>query len=121
MIPAVITVPVLHRVAPAAARELLLTGEVFGAERALQIGLVNAVDDDVDAAVARFVRALQSGGPTRTGRDEGAAGTWRGRLGQTGTRSCCRSPPPSSPPMRPKKAPASFAEKRPAEWVSLSG
>ncbi len=64
LIPAVITVPVLHRVAPWAARELLLTGEVFGAERALRIGLVNAVEDDVDAGVGRYVHSLLAGGPT---------------------------------------------------------
>ncbi len=63
LIPAVITVPVLHRVAPWAARELLLTGEVFGAERALRIGLVNAVEDDVDAGVGRYVHSLLAGGP----------------------------------------------------------
>jgi len=64
LIPAVISVPVLHRVAPAAARELLLTGDVFDAARALQIGLVNAVADDVDAAVAGYVTGLLRGGPT---------------------------------------------------------
>ena len=64
LIPAVISVPVLHRVAPAAARELLLTGDVFDAARALEIGLVNAVADDVDAAVAVYVTALLRGGPT---------------------------------------------------------
>jgi methylglutaconyl-CoA hydratase len=64
LVPAVITVPVLHRVAPWAARELLLTGEVFTAARALQIGLVNAVDDDVDGCVDRYVRSLLAGEPT---------------------------------------------------------
>ncbi|MGS0686560.1 enoyl-CoA hydratase-related protein [Nakamurella sp. GG22] len=64
LIPAVITVPVLHRVGPTAARELLLTGKVFGAERAREIGLVNAVSDDLDAAVAGYLRALLAGGPT---------------------------------------------------------
>jgi len=64
LIPAVISVPVLHRVAPAAARELLLTGEVFDAARALRIGLVNAVADDVDGTVAAYVAALLRGGPT---------------------------------------------------------
>jgi methylglutaconyl-CoA hydratase len=64
LIPAVITVPVLHRVLPVAARELFLTGEVLDATRALQIGLVNAVASDVDAAVAGYVRSLLRGGPT---------------------------------------------------------
>lgn len=64
LIPAVISVPVLHRVLPVAARELFLTGEVFDAARALQIGLVNAVASDVDAAVAGYVGSLLRGGPT---------------------------------------------------------
>jgi len=64
LIPAVITVPVLHRVAPFAARELLLTGEVFDAATALRIGLVNGVPDDLDAAVAACVQSLLAGGPT---------------------------------------------------------
>jgi enoyl-CoA hydratase/carnithine racemase len=60
----VITVPVLHRVAPFAARELLLTGEVFDAARAARIGLVNVVTDDLDGAVAGCLHALLAGGPT---------------------------------------------------------
>jgi methylglutaconyl-CoA hydratase len=64
LIPAVISVPILHRVHPAAAGELLLTGEVFGAARALEIGLITAIDDDVDAGVARYIRSLLAGGPT---------------------------------------------------------
>lgn len=67
LIPAVITVPVLHRVSGPAARELLLTGEVFDAARARSIGLVNAVDDDIDGAVDRYVTALLAGGPTALG------------------------------------------------------
>ncbi|MET0966250.1 MAG: enoyl-CoA hydratase-related protein [Nakamurella sp.] len=64
LIPAVISVPVLHRVTPAAARELLLTGAVFSAARAVEIGLVNAVADDLDGAVAGYLRDLLAGGPS---------------------------------------------------------
>ncbi len=63
LIPAVITVPVLRRVAPAAARELLLTGEVFDAARASRIGLINSVEPDLPAAVDRCVTALLAGAP----------------------------------------------------------
>ena len=64
LIPAVISVPVLNRVTPSAARELLLTGAVFSATRALQIGLVNAVTEDLDGAVAGYLRDLLAGGPS---------------------------------------------------------
>lgn len=65
LIPAVISIPVLARLDPVAARELLLTGEVFGAARAREIGLINAVAqaDVLDAAVERYVDALLAGGP----------------------------------------------------------
>ncbi len=79
LIPAVISVPVLDRMDRVAARELLLTGEVFDADRALHTGLVNAVahadhrdgsyepDDGVaalDDLVDSFITALLQGGPT---------------------------------------------------------
>lgn len=66
LIPATISVPVLARLNPVAARELLLTGEVFDAARAREIGLVNAVAeaDHLDATVDRYVDALLAGGPS---------------------------------------------------------
>jgi methylglutaconyl-CoA hydratase len=63
--PAVIAPFVLARIGPAAARELFLTGESFGAEEARSIGLVRHVcaGEDLDAAVAARVEALLEGGP----------------------------------------------------------
>lgn len=65
LIPAVISVPVLARLDPVAARELLLTGELFDAARALKIGLVNAVaaPEELDAVVDSYLDALLAGGP----------------------------------------------------------
>jgi methylglutaconyl-CoA hydratase len=70
LIPATISIPVLARLNPVAARELLLTGETFDAERAQRIGLVNAVaaPDELDGAVERYVDALLAGGPTALAR-----------------------------------------------------
>jgi methylglutaconyl-CoA hydratase len=65
VVPAVISIPVLPRLLPRAAHELFLTGETFDAERAAQIGLINAaVDPDaLDAEVNRYVAALVAGAP----------------------------------------------------------
>jgi methylglutaconyl-CoA hydratase len=65
VVPAVISVPVLPLLAPRAARELLLTGEIFDAARAAEIGLVTRVveDDGLDAEVARYAGLLALGAP----------------------------------------------------------
>jgi enoyl-CoA hydratase/carnithine racemase len=62
IIPAVISPFVLPRIGDAA-RRYFLTGERFGAETALRIGLVSEVADDLDAAVERVVGELLSSGP----------------------------------------------------------
>ena len=53
---------VLPRIGPAA-RRLFLTGERFGAETALRIGLVHELAADLEAAVERLVADLLAGGP----------------------------------------------------------
>ncbi|WP_229072142.1 enoyl-CoA hydratase-related protein [Actinoplanes sp. DH11] len=65
VIPAVISSTVLPRLAPRAAAELYLTGDVFDGARAEQIGLVTAAvaDDELDDAVAGFCASLIRGGP----------------------------------------------------------
>jgi methylglutaconyl-CoA hydratase len=63
IIPAVISPFVLGRIGAAAARRYFLTGERFGAETALRIGLVSEVAEDPDAAIAEIVSALLAGGP----------------------------------------------------------
>ncbi|HKS47786.1 MAG TPA: enoyl-CoA hydratase family protein [Amycolatopsis sp.] len=65
VVPAVISLTVLPRIAPRAAQELFLTGEVFDAERAAGIGLITAAVDaeKLDDEVDRYVRALAMGGP----------------------------------------------------------
>lgn len=63
--PAVIAPFVLPRIGVSAARELFLTGERFGAERAREIGLVARVlpAEALDEAVAERVGALLAGAP----------------------------------------------------------
>jgi len=63
IIPAVISPFVLARIG-AAARRYFLTGERFGAEVALRIGLVSEIaDGDLDARVDSVVSDLLAGGP----------------------------------------------------------
>jgi methylglutaconyl-CoA hydratase len=122
LVPAVISVTVLPRLLPRAAHELFLTGEKFDAERAVEIGLLNAAvgKDQLDAEVARYTGMLALGGPTalaatkdmlRRARAadladdfadmlELSAGFFGAEEGQEGI--------------------AAFAQKRPPKWVPVS-
>ncbi|MFL5952076.1 MAG: enoyl-CoA hydratase-related protein [Gaiellaceae bacterium] len=62
IVPAVISPFVLPKIGPHA-RRYFLTGERFGAETALRIGLVHEVADELDAAVDRIVGELLASGP----------------------------------------------------------
>jgi enoyl-CoA hydratase/carnithine racemase len=63
IIPAVISPFVLPKIGPGAARRYFLTGERFGAETALRIGLVHEVAAALDEAVERVVTELLTSGP----------------------------------------------------------
>jgi methylglutaconyl-CoA hydratase len=65
VLPAMIAVTCLPRMTPRGALEVFLTGESFGASRAVELGLLNRAvpDDDLDAEVARFADMLMRGGP----------------------------------------------------------
>ena len=65
VIPAVISATVMPRLAPRAAAELFLTGEVFDGVRAAEVGLVTAAveEADLDEAVAGYCASLVRGGP----------------------------------------------------------
>jgi methylglutaconyl-CoA hydratase len=63
IVPAVISPFVLPKTGESAARRYFLTGERFGAETALRIGLVHEVAADLDDAVDRIVGELLTSGP----------------------------------------------------------
>lgn len=65
VVPAVISVPLLPRVQPAALYELFLTGETFDAHRAATIGLITSAvpADRLDAEVNRYTDMLRLGAP----------------------------------------------------------
>lgn len=63
ILPAVISPYVIAKIGASHARALFLTGERFDSERALRIGLVHRVDENIDAAVADVVGQLKTSGP----------------------------------------------------------
>lgn len=65
VVPAVIAVPVLRRLSSRAAAEYFLTGEVFGAARAAEIGLLTRAvpAEDLDEQVGHYVGMLLRGAP----------------------------------------------------------
>jgi methylglutaconyl-CoA hydratase len=65
VVPAMVSVPVLRRLDPRAAAEYFLTGEVFDAARAAEIGLLTRAvpAEELDATVAHYAEMLLQGGP----------------------------------------------------------
>jgi methylglutaconyl-CoA hydratase len=63
LVPGAISPFVLDRIGPGAARRYFLTGERFGAETALRIGLVHEVAADPEEACERVVADVLAGGP----------------------------------------------------------
>lgn len=65
VVPAIISVPCLRRMPSRAAAEYFLTGEVFDARRAAEIGLLTraVAEDDLDDEVARYAGMLLRGAP----------------------------------------------------------
>jgi methylglutaconyl-CoA hydratase len=61
--PAIITAPILKRCGWSKLAAAYLTGEVFDAVKALEMGLVTHVADDVAATVAELCRGILLGGP----------------------------------------------------------
>jgi methylglutaconyl-CoA hydratase len=61
--PAIVTAPILQRCSWSRLAAAYLTGEPFDAARALDIGLITHVTDDVGATVAELTRAILQGGP----------------------------------------------------------
>jgi enoyl-CoA hydratase/carnithine racemase len=61
--PAIITGPILRRCGWSKLAAPYLTGEVFDAARALDMGLITHIADDVSAMVAELGRNIRLGGP----------------------------------------------------------
>lgn len=122
VVPAVISVPVLPRLAPRAAHELFLTGEVFDASRAASIGLVNSAVDDssLDAEVERYVDMLVRGAPGALAAAKEmlrrpAAASMADDFAAMATLSASRFAGEEG-----REGMAAFAQKRPAAWIPPS-
>jgi methylglutaconyl-CoA hydratase len=63
IVPAVISPFALAKIGSSAARRYFVTGERFGADVALRIGLIHEVTDELDATLDAVVRELLSAGP----------------------------------------------------------
>lgn len=118
ILPAVISPFALAKIGPGAARALFLTGERFGAERALALGLVQrtAAPDDLDEAVATTVQDLLAGGPRAQARIKELLGAVAGRAPEdvrdltAGTIAAARAGAEGQEGIR------SFLERRRAAW-----
>jgi methylglutaconyl-CoA hydratase len=66
VIPAIISVLLVHRIGATNCMELFLTGDVFHAARAVELGLLNAdaPADELDAAVGRYTQSILMGAPS---------------------------------------------------------
>lgn len=123
VVPAVISVTVLPRLAPRAAQELFLTGNVFTAERAAQIGLLTAAvaPEDLHDTVQHYVTALGKGAPAALARTkellaEGATEGMRARFDAMLELSAGFFASAEA-----QEGMTAFAEKRPASWVPALG
>lgn len=121
VIPAVISAVVLPRLAPRAAAELYLTGNVFDGRRAAEVGLVTAAVPaaELDRATGAYVSALVRGGPlalagTKELLRRTPSGAIRADLAELSERSAgyFRS-------AEGREGVAAFREKRDAAWVPL--
>ena len=109
--PAIITGPILQRCGWSKLTGPYLTGEVFDAARALDMGLVTHVVDDVAAAVAELCRDVLLGGPN-------AVAATKALLRTSHTMSELQAISESLfTSDEGREGMAAFAEKRPPRWA----
>ncbi|WP_092530529.1 enoyl-CoA hydratase family protein [Amycolatopsis arida] len=119
VVPAVISVTVLPRLTPRAAHELFLTGDTFDAERAAEIGLINAAvpAERLDAEVARYVRSLSLGGPNALAATKELLRTERPSTLSAAFADMLELSARFFASEEAQEGITAFAQKRPAAWV----
>ncbi len=123
VVPAVISVPCLRRMPSRAAAEYFLTGEVFDAARAAEIGLLTRAvpAEDLDAETARYAGMLLRGAP---GALAGTKGVLRDVPGETVGAGLAQMAALSGGffgSAEAREGMTAFAEKRDPAWVPAAG
>ncbi|AGL15064.1 enoyl-CoA hydratase-related protein [Actinoplanes sp. N902-109] len=122
VVPAVISATVLPRLAPRAAAELYLTGDVFDGRRAAEIGLVTRAVPaaELEATVAAYCASLVRGGPaalagTKELLRRTPAESIRADMAELSARSAGYFKSAEG-----REGVAAFRAKRPAAWVPVT-
>jgi methylglutaconyl-CoA hydratase len=117
--PAIIAVPCLRRMSSRAAAEYFLTGEVFDAQRAVEVGLLTSAVPKIqlDEETARYTDRLLRGAPgalgvTKTVLREASTTPFATGLTRMAEVSAARFASAEC-----QEGMAAFAEKRPPSWV----
>ncbi|HUR07376.1 MAG TPA: enoyl-CoA hydratase-related protein, partial [Nonomuraea sp.] len=119
VVPAMISVPVLRRLDPRAAAEYFLTGEVFDAARAVEIGLLTRAvpAEELDAAVLHYAGMLLKGGPEALAITKRLVRDLPGVSFEEGLRQMTALSAQRFTSEEGQEGIAAFMEKRPAKWV----
>jgi methylglutaconyl-CoA hydratase len=119
VVPAMISVTVLRRLDPRAAAEYLLTGEVFDAARAQEIGLLTRAvpEEDLDGVVAHYTGMLLRGGPEALAITKQLVRTVPALTVEEGMRQMSELSAQRFTSAEGQEGIASFMEKRPASWI----
>jgi len=120
IVPGLISPYVIRRLGDRRARELMLTGERFGAEHALRVGLVHDVvpTDQLDARVDERVGELLKGGPQAQQRIKMLLELWANTSWEEYRSALPRVLAEVRSGAEAREGLASFFEKRPAKWMT---
>ncbi|MEV1176356.1 enoyl-CoA hydratase-related protein [Nonomuraea sp. NPDC049784] len=119
VVPAMISVPVLRRVEPRAAAEYFLTGEVFDAARAAEIGLISRAvpEEELDATVAHYAELLIQGAPEALAITKRLVREVPGMPFEEGLRRMTELSAERFTSEEGQEGIAAFREKRPPKWA----
>jgi methylglutaconyl-CoA hydratase len=119
VVPAMIAVTCLRRIEPRAAAEYFLTGEIFGAARAAEIGLLTRAvpEEELDATVTRYAGMLLRGGPEALAITKRVVRTVPTLSMEEGLRAMSELSAERFVSAEGQEGMRAFMEKRPASWA----